>query len=132
MSLEPLRNVRCLFAAAQISPSRLFGDQLSEALRDELLAFLEQTAARDIILDLSQVRYLSSAGISPLLALNKAMHERGGRLILVGMTPDVEGVLAATRLISTGKAPAPFEHQPDIPSAAASLFDRPSRGAPGA
>jgi anti-anti-sigma factor len=69
------------------------------------------------------VVYLSSAGIRPLLALNRQVREREGRLVLCGLTRDVESVFVATRLVSTTRSvPATFENAPDVPSAIASLY----------
>jgi hypothetical protein len=48
---------------------------------------------------------------------------REGRLLPAALRPEVEGVLAATRLISsTGSASATFEKHPDVPAAIASLY----------
>ena len=77
-------------------------DDTAEAFRDEALAAVERSRPEALVLDLSGVKYLSSAGITPLL--------------------DVEGVLVASRLISSGEPmAAAFEHQPDVAAAVASL-----------
>ncbi len=124
MSTTPQRHVRCAAVIARVAEAHVSGDQLADALREELFALLEHSGAADIVLDLSSVTYLSSAGITPLLAVSKSVREHGGRMVLAGLTPDVEDVLTATRLISSGKAPAPFEHQSDVPAAVASLYGK--------
>jgi anti-anti-sigma factor len=107
----------------RISDAQVSGDDLADALRDELLAMLDSTAAANVIIDMSSVTYLSSAGIRPLFALNKALRTREGRLILAGLLPAVESVFTLAHLISTGdRSPATFEHQPDVPAAVASLY----------
>lgn len=102
------------------------GDTVADALRDDFLAAYEQSGAIHAIIDMERVSYLSSAGIRPLLALNRKVREREGRLILAGLTKDVESVFVATRLISSSRAmPATFESHPDVPSCVASLYAKP-------
>ena len=69
------------------------------------------------------VTHLSSAGIRPLLALNREVREREGRLILCNLSRDVEDVFVLTRLVSTRRTtPATFEKHNDVPSAVVSLY----------
>ena len=124
MSETPPRHLQCTAVIARLTDAHVSGDQLADALREEMLALLGHAGAVSFVLDMSAVTYLSSAGISPLLTLVKAVREHEGRMVLAGLTPDVQGVLAASRLISSGKGPAPFEHQPDVPAAIASLYGK--------
>ena len=124
MSEPHLRHLQCATVVARLSDAHVSGDDLADALRDELLGILGHTGAASIVLDMSSVTYLSSAGIRPLLALAKAVREHEGRLVLAGLTPDVAGVLLATRLISTSHHAATFEHQPDVPAAVGSLYGK--------
>jgi anti-anti-sigma factor len=110
---------------ARVTESQVMGDTVADVLRDDLLALYGQTAAVHVVIDMEQVAYLSSAGIRPLLALNRQVREREGRLILCGLTRDVEGVFVATRLISnTHSGPATFENAPDVPTAVSSLYQK--------
>jgi anti-anti-sigma factor len=125
MSETSPRQVSCSILVLRLLQQQLSGDIQAEAVRDELLAQLDASKAENVILDMSAVKYLSSAGITPLLTLVKAVREHEGRLILAGLTPDVEGVMTASRLIAPSKSmPAPFEHQPDVPAAVQSLVGR--------
>lgn len=101
---------------------RLQGDELAEALREELTEAVTRENADRVALDLSQVEMLTSAGIRPLLGLRTHVKERGGRLVLCGLRPLVEEVLATTRLITSGgSGPVPFATAPDVPAAIAQL-----------
>jgi anti-anti-sigma regulatory factor len=73
--------------------------------------------------DLSHVEFLSSVGFRPLLRLNKQIREQGGgRLIVCAMQPGVRDVMHATRLVtSSGSTQAPFDEQPTVDAAVASL-----------
>ena len=123
MSEQQPRYVQCPVLVLRVNESQVTGDTVADALRDEFLALYEHSGAVHVVLDMGQVTYLSSAGIRPLLALNKEVREREGRLVLCGLTRDVESVFVATRLISSSRAvPATFEKHSDVPSAVASLY----------
>jgi anti-anti-sigma factor len=125
MSEQQSRYVQCPVLVLRVTESQVMGDTVADALRDEMLALYEQTRAVHVVIDMEPVTYLSSAGIRPLLALNRQVRDREGRLVLCGLSRDVEGVFVATRLVSTSRAvPATFEHTPDVPSAIASLYQK--------
>jgi anti-anti-sigma factor len=129
MSDQPLAFLCCPMVVLRVTQAEILGDTAADGLREELLAVYRQAGAVHAVLDLEKVVYLSSAGIRPLLALNKAVRAREGRLILCRLTTDVEGVLVTTRLVSTTKSiPATFEMQPDIPAAVASLYHNAPQG----
>jgi anti-anti-sigma factor len=123
MSEHPSKYVRCPLVVVRVNEAQVMGDTIADTLRDELIALYQHSGATHVVIDMGQVTYLSSAGIRPLLALNKEVREREGRLILCGLTRDVESVFVATRLISSSRAvPATFEKHPDVPAAVASLY----------
>jgi anti-anti-sigma factor len=131
MAEKPLLHVRPSVVVFTLADKEIHGDVLADGLRDELLAVYVQANALHAVLDFRQVTYLSSAGIRPLLSLNRQVHGRGGRLVLCGLTPTVEEILSVTRLISTrGTGPAAFEVQPDVPAAVASLYRNGGEAAP--
>src|SRR5262245_8486923 len=118
MSQTPPSYSHCHILMLRITEPNVMGDTVADALRAELLARYEETGATHVVLDLSAVNYLSSSGIRPLLALNRQVRAREGRLILCGLSSDVQGVFSATRLVSSGgSSPATFESQPNVPSA---------------
>jgi anti-anti-sigma factor len=122
MADQPFKYLSCPVVVLRISEAQVMGDALADTLRDELLAVYQQSGAIHVVLDLQQVVYLSSAGLRPLLTLNRAVRQHEGRLLLCNLRPEVEEVFEATRLISThGSAPATFEKQADVPGAIASL-----------
>lgn len=50
--------------------------------------------ANRLLLDFSDVGYVSSAGLRVVLVVAKRLKEIGGRLVLVGLTPSVREVFA--------------------------------------
>lgn len=51
----------------------------------------------DLVLDLAAVEFLDSSGLGAVIALKKAMPD-GRRMILRGLTPNVERVFRLTRM----------------------------------
>src|SRR5438445_11393263 len=101
---------------------QLRGDELGDALRQELIAAVNEAGTQRVVLDFKDVDYLSSSGIRPLLSLRR--HLQGGRLVLCNLGPMIADVLHATRLISTsGSSTVPFEAAPDLATAIARLND---------
>lgn len=54
---------------------------------------IKQGASR-LVLDFSDVSYVSSAGLRVVLVVAKRLKEIGGRLVLIGLTPSVHEVFA--------------------------------------
>lgn len=126
MSEHQSRYVQCPVLVLRVTESQVMGDTVADTLRDEFLALYDKSGATHVVIDMEQVTYLSSAGIRPLLSLNRKVREREGRLILCRLQSDVEGVFVATRLINSGRVlPATFENHPDVPTSIASLYQKP-------
>src|SRR5262249_4462161 len=68
------------------------------AVADELLSLVHGAEPRELLLDLQNVRYLTTTGLTLLLALRQKVHAAGGRLSLSNPSSQVTEVLEATRL----------------------------------
>jgi len=53
-----------------------------------------------VILDLTKVNYVSSAGLRMLLLLYRQLKAKGGRIALVGMSEEIKDVMTNTGLIN--------------------------------
>lgn len=110
----------------KVTEPQIMGDTVADALRDQFLALTDQCKTQHVVIDMQSVRYISSAGIRPLLTLNKRIREHGGRMILCNLSHDVESVFSATRLITTSSTPrsipATFESHPDVLASISSLY----------
>jgi len=75
-------------------------------LESQLLQLVQNGEYR-WVLDLSQLEYISSAGLRVALMLAKRIREHGGRLALCGMQPhvhevfDISGFLAILTVVDT-------------------------------
>jgi anti-sigma B factor antagonist len=54
----------------------------------------------DILLNLSDVRYVDSSGLGEMVAALAAARRAGGRVALLGLSPNVREVFAVTRLLT--------------------------------
>jgi len=68
---------------------------------DPKLADLTGPPTRSVIVDLSKVGFLASAGVRTLLINAKALRSRGGRMVLLNPDPNVSKVLELSGLDMT-------------------------------
>jgi anti-sigma B factor antagonist len=69
-----------------------------ESISKELYALADEQARKKIVLDFSQVRFLSSQMLGVLIALHKKLREYDGRFIICGLQPELHRVFRITRL----------------------------------
>jgi anti-anti-sigma factor len=111
---DPAEGIQTVkFTEAQIR-----GDELAEALRDELLDAVQRSGLKKVILDFELVTYISSAGLRPLIRLRRKLQDENGHMRICNLHPNVAEVFQTVRLFS-----APFEIQPDLATARNSLKD---------
>lgn len=65
--------------------------------RRELAAIIEQGDGRSV-LDLSELIFLDSSGLSVLISALKAARSKGGDVVLASPTPNVQALIELTRL----------------------------------
>jgi anti-anti-sigma factor len=115
-----------------IHAAEVRGEELTAELERTFAAELDRTAATKVIVDMSAVTYITSTGVSTLLALNQKIKRAGGRVVLCGLQELVSEVLHVMRFIDpTGRRPALFDVRPDAAAAAAYLLTHPVNGVAG-
>ena len=67
-------------------------------IREELSPTLQQT--QNLVIDMSQVDYLSSAGLRLLLLLYREITARKGKLFLLRVSPEIRTVMSHTVFLS--------------------------------
>jgi anti-sigma B factor antagonist len=78
---------------------KVLGGPESDALRDALEEVLSR-GDRKLLVDLSGVPWMNSAGLGILLAAYSRMRERGGVVRLSGVGDRVRGILHTTKLLT--------------------------------
>ncbi|MFH1300492.1 MAG: STAS domain-containing protein [Planctomycetota bacterium] len=64
----------------------------------QLFGLVDEDGRKKIILDFSNVEYLSSAALGKLITLDKKVKKAKGKLKLCSIRPDIYEVFAITRL----------------------------------
>ena len=67
-------------------------------LGEELLQLVEKDGNKDLLLDFSNVEFLSSAALNKLIILDKKVKAKSGQLKLCNMMPEIREVFVITRL----------------------------------
>jgi anti-anti-sigma factor len=110
-----------------ITQARIQGEEIAQTLRDEMRAAVERAGVNRVVVDLQHARYLSSVAFWPLLSLRRQLLDAGGRLIICGLSGDIEDIFRTTKMISTGGAvDAPFDVAEDVADAVARLLEETS------
>jgi anti-anti-sigma factor len=103
-----------------IIETELQNEKLADSLAQELLAQVGDSPGQKVVLNLQNIKYISSVAFRPFLSLRRKLQETGGRLILCGLSSVVGDVFYTTRLLSaTGSFDAPFEMTQDVAGAMA-------------
>jgi len=103
---------------------RIQGEEIAQSLREEMLSEVDRAGVNRVVIDLQHARYLSSVAFWPLLSLRRQLLDAGGRLIICGLSGDIEDIFMTTKMISPGgEVDAPFEVAPDAAAAMARLLE---------
>jgi anti-sigma B factor antagonist len=76
----------------------LVGDGDTEELRSSVADFVEQ-GIRNLVIDARKLNYINSAGVGAIISAHATFRNKGGDIVLAGLTGGVQNVLAITRLI---------------------------------
>jgi anti-anti-sigma factor len=79
-----------------LKPAGRINNQTSPEFQARLFACV-QPAAGAVLVDFSQVEYISSAGLRALMAASKQSKANNGRLAVAGLTPVVKEIFTISR-----------------------------------
>lgn len=107
-----------------VTQARIQGEEAAQQLREEMRSAVDRAGIHRVVIDLQHVRYLSSVAFWPLLSLRRQLLAAGGRMIICGLSGDIEDIFTTTRMISPEGAPdAPFEVAEDVAAAVTRLSE---------
>lgn len=69
-----------------------------QELGEELFALVEQEKRGKLLLNFSDVQFLSSAALNKIIVLDRKVKAAGGQLKLCSLVPEIEEVFVITRL----------------------------------
>ena len=71
------------------------------SLQESIMSVIEQAEQINLILDFSNVKFLSSAVLGLLIRISKRIYEHNGRLRLCNIDPKIYEIFKITRLTKT-------------------------------
>ncbi|REJ94481.1 MAG: anti-sigma factor antagonist [Planctomycetota bacterium] len=83
---------------ARFIDKKILDENNIQKIGNQLFGLIDEDARRKIVLDFSNVEYLSSAALGKLITLNNKMKKAKGKLRLCGIRPDIYEVFAITKL----------------------------------
>ncbi len=100
LSIESTDNAHIIALQGQINSAN------AATVETEVLAVL-QKGAKNVLLNMTELSYISSAGLRVVLVLAKRLKQAGGKLVIYGMQPhvrevfDISGFLAILNVTAT-------------------------------
>lgn len=80
---------------------RLLNDEENiEQLGQELFTLVEQNKWLKLVLDLTNVEYLTSSVLGKLITLHRKLHRSQGKLVLIGLSEGVDSILRTSKLLT--------------------------------
>jgi anti-sigma B factor antagonist len=77
---------------------KILDEQNIQKIGEDLFSLVDELGRVKILLNFSNVDYLSSAALGKFITLNKKVHAAGGKLILCNITDDIFEVFEITKL----------------------------------
>jgi len=77
---------------------KILDEQNIQIIGQQLLDLVNVEGRKKLVLNFSNVEYLSSAALGKLITLNKRLKEVAGKLILCSISPEIYEVFEITRL----------------------------------
>ena len=77
---------------------KILDEQNIQIIGEQLFSLVDEEGWRKILLNFSNVEYLSSAALGKFITLNKKVNSAGGRLVLCNIDPQIYEVFEITKL----------------------------------
>jgi len=77
---------------------KILDEQNIQIIGEQLFSLVDEEGWRKILLNFSNVEYLSSAALGKFITLNKKLGQAGGKLILCNISPEILEVFEITKL----------------------------------
>ena len=94
LELEPIGDV----TVVNFVDRKILDDQNIQVIGEQLFSLVDEQGLRKILLNFSNVEYLSSAALGKLITLNKKLQQAGGKLILCNIDAQIFEVFEITKL----------------------------------
>ena len=100
--LRPRISVKYLDRAAVIAftDEKILEEKDIHDIQQSIMSVIDQAEHINLILDFSNVKFLSSAVLGLLLRISKKIYEQEGKLKLCGINPKIYEIFRITKLIN--------------------------------
>jgi anti-sigma B factor antagonist len=95
----------------KFADEKILEDKDIAAIREAIMSVVEQTQRINLVLDFTNVKFLSSAVLGLLIRVSKKVYERDGQLRLCNINPKIYEIFKITRLTKV------FDIYPDTENA---------------
>ncbi len=77
---------------------KILDEQNIAKIGEDLFSLIDELGRKKVLLNFSNVEYLSSAALGKFITLNKKVQQAGGKLVMCNINPDIIEVFEITRL----------------------------------
>src|SRR3984893_2755564 len=103
MSAQPKRRPLAVEDIGEVTvvnftDKKILDEQNIQIIGEQLFSLVDDLGRRKLLLNFSNVEYLSSAALGKFITLNKKVNAAGGRLILCNIDPQIYEVFEITKL----------------------------------
>ena len=77
---------------------KILDEQNIQVIGEQLFSLVDELGRRKLLLNFSNVEYLSSAALGKLITLNRKVQQAKGKLILCSISPQIYEVFEITKL----------------------------------
>ncbi len=77
---------------------KILDEQNIVKIGEDLFSLIDELGRKKVLLNFSNVEYLSSAALGKFITLNKKVQQAGGKLVMCNINPDILEVFEITRL----------------------------------
>lgn len=94
LEVEPIGDI----TVVNFVDRKILDEQNIQIIGEQLFSLVDEENRRKILLNFSNVEYLSSAALGKLITLNKKLQQAGGKLILCNIDAQIYEVFEITKL----------------------------------
>ena len=94
LEVEPIGDV----TVVNFVDRKILDEQNIQVIGEQLFSLVDEQGLKKILLNFSNVEYLSSAALGKLITLNKKLQQAGGKLILCNIDAQIFEVFEITKL----------------------------------
>jgi len=77
---------------------KILDEQNIQIIGEQLFGLVDDSGRKKLLLNFSNVEYMSSAALGKLITLNKKIQGAGGKLVLCAIDPQIREVFEITKL----------------------------------